>query len=82
MANTAWANEADVIFANATCFEPHMVTSISKTLIENLRAGSIVIITTKLLECTLGSDFKLVGDSPLKKEMSWGPATINIYQKL
>ena len=81
MANTAWASEADVIFANATCFEPHMVTSISKTLIEKLRPGSIVIITTKLLECTLGTDFKLVIE-PIKKEMSWGPATINIYQKL
>ncbi len=81
MTNTAWASEADVIFANATCFEPHMVTSISKTLIEKLKQGSIVIITTKLLECTLGTDFKLVIE-PLKKEMSWGPATINIYQKL
>ena len=81
MTNTAWANEAEVIFANATCFEPHMVTLISKTLIEKLRPGSIVIITTKLLECTLGTDFKLVIE-PLKKEMSWGPATINIYQKL
>ena len=81
MTNTAWASEADVIFANATCFEPHMVTSISKTLIKKLKQGSIVIITTKLLECTLGTDFKLVIE-PLKKEMSWGPATINIYQKL
>ena len=60
MANTSWAEHADVIFANATCFENHMVTSISKTLIEKLKPSSIVIITTKLLECQIDTDFKLI----------------------
>ena len=48
--HTEWAIDADVIFANATCFEPHMVSSISKTMVEHLRAGTVVIITTKTLE--------------------------------
>ena len=81
LANTHWATEADLIFANATCFERHMVTSISKTLVSSLKKDSIVIITTKVLECEIGKDFMLLCE-PFKKEMSWGPATINIYQKL
>ena len=32
MANTQWASEADIVFANATCFEKEMVSSISTIL--------------------------------------------------
>ena len=78
IANTSWSLQADVIFANATCFENHMVSSISKTLNDKLKPGSIVIITTKLLECQIGTDFKLIVEQ-FKKEMSWGQATVNIY---
>jgi len=68
-----------VIFANATCFEDHMVKSISKTFNENLKVGTVVILTTKSLE-TDDTQFKRIG--PFKKDMSWGPATVNIYIKL
>ena len=48
--NTYWAEDADIIFANATCFEDHMVASVSKTLCDKLKPGAIVIITTKQLQ--------------------------------
>ena len=47
MKNSEWATEADVIFANATCFEPDMVIKISKILSEKLKSGAVVILTTK-----------------------------------
>ena len=80
LANTSWVTKADIIFVNATCFEDHMVASISKTLVESLTPGSLVIITTKVLQYREGVDFKRIG--PFKKEMSWGSATVNIYIKL
>ena len=49
MKNSEWASEADVVFANATCFEPNMVVEISKILAEKLKTGAVVIITTKSL---------------------------------
>ena len=52
--NTSWALEGDVIFANATCFEDHMVKSVSKALCENLKPNSVVILTTKQLEYSEG----------------------------
>ncbi len=77
LADTTWSNEVDILFMNATCFEPHMVTSISKTLEDKLKPGAIVIMTTKVLEVT---SFRKIG--PFKKDMSWGTATVNIYIKL
>ena len=60
--NTQWAEEADIIFANATCFEDHMVTSVSKTLCDKLKAGAIVIITTKTLQYPDEGVFRRVFD--------------------
>ena len=54
MANSEWVNEADVVFANATCFEQSMVSSISKILNAKLKKGGVVIFTTKSLECEEG----------------------------
>ena len=50
MKNSDWALNADVVFANATCFGVDMVTSISKILVEKLKKGAVVIFTTKSLE--------------------------------
>jgi len=77
--NTQWANEVDVLFMNATCFEPHMVTSISKTLAEQLKSGAVVIMTTKTLAPDVEHAFTKNGT--VTKEMSWGKATVNVYFK-
>ena len=77
--NTQWASEADVLFMNATCFEPHMVASISKTLADQLKSGAVVIMTTKNLAQEVEDKFTRIG--PVTKEMSWGKATVNVYVK-
>eukprot|EP00347_Sterkiella_histriomuscorum_P000997 403373732 len=77
--NTEWALEADIVFANATCFEPQMVVEISKALCEKLKKGSIVILSTKSLTYE-GEVFKKIG--PFKKTMSWGSTNVSAYIKL
>lgn len=64
LVNSDWATEADVVFANATCFEPEMVKTISKILAEKLKKGGVAILTTKSLEFE-GDVFKKIG--PFKK---------------
>ncbi|CDW91443.1 dot1 domain containing protein [Stylonychia lemnae] len=76
--NSDWAFDADVVFANATCFEPEMVAQISKILSEKLKSGGIVIMTTKSL-VDEGDLFKKIG--PFKKKMSWGSASVTVYIK-
>jgi len=78
MKDTEWAASADVVFANATCFSPEMVTSISKILSQKLRRGAVVILTTKTLEFEMGTFRSL----PLiRKAMSWGSASVYVYVK-
>lgn len=54
MLKNEWASNADLVFANATCFSPEMVSTISKIICEKLKKGAVVIFTTKPLEFTLG----------------------------
>lgn len=44
---TNWAKEYDMIFINATCFEPIMLEKIEKAIFEESKKGSIVIINSK-----------------------------------
>jgi hypothetical protein len=55
-----------------------MVDQISDILNKNLKEGAIAIFTTKALK-TDDNTFKMIG--PFKKNMSWGLATVYIYQK-
>ena len=59
-----------------------MVTLVSKTLCDKLKAGAIVIITTKQLQYPDEGVFRRVFDLPLKRAMSWGHASVNLYVKL
>ena len=78
MANTEWSEIADVVFANATCFSPEMVTQISKIMSERLKKGAVVIITTKTLEFEMG---KFRALPLIRKSMSWGSASVYVYIK-
>ena len=77
--NSSWVEDADVVFANATCFEPDMVKQISKILADNLKQGGVVIVTTKSLDKDSENCFTKIG--PFKKSMSWGSATVTAYIK-
>ena len=47
---TDWAKKADIVFANATCFDLNMVKSISENLKNNMKKGGVVIITTNEID--------------------------------
>jgi hypothetical protein len=68
--------DADMVYINATCFVGQLWTSILEKL-ENLRVGTRVILVTKSNDSTR---FKLLHEK--KHLMSWGMATIRIYEKV
>jgi hypothetical protein len=74
----SWINDADVIFANATCFELPMLESLSENLSKNLKEGGILILTSKSI---IDKEGKFTKYGPFKKLMSWGEATLNIFVK-
>ena len=79
MANSAWASEADIVFANATCFEKDMVGTISSILNKQLKKGAVVILSSKSLEYDDEQMYTVEG--PYQKLMSWGEAKVTVYIK-
>ena len=70
-----WA-EGDLIFANATCFEPEMLEAVSNIADENFKPGQVFLITTNELELS-GEKFHKEG--PFNKQMSWGNTQLRAY---
>mmetsp|Transcript_16756 Transcript_16756/g.11972 ORF Transcript_16756/g.11972 Transcript_16756/m.11972 type:complete len:81 (+) Transcript_16756:413-655(+) len=55
-----WASNADLVFANATCFDKELVTKVEKLLEERLKAGAVLILSSQALENGKGK-FELLG---------------------
>ena len=70
-----WPLDADVVFANSTCFDEQLMDDIA-TQGQALRDGVIVITLTKQLNSPY---FKLVYSE--QHLMSWGNATVNVMIK-
>jgi len=70
-----WTN-GDLIFANSTCFEEDLLEKIASKA-ENLCPGARVITFTMALRSLW---FKIIYKK--RFNMSWGPATVYIHQKL
>lgn len=70
-----WPNEADVVFANSTCFDDALMDEIALQG-QALRDGVIVITLTKALTSPY---FDLLYSE--QHQMSWGMATVNIMRK-
>lgn len=70
-----WTN-SDFILTNSTCFDPDLMTKIyekSKTWKE----GTWFLTLTKKLPAN--DEWELIFQT--KKQMSWAPATINLYRR-
>ncbi|RYH14954.1 hypothetical protein EON65_32680 [archaeon] len=67
--------DADVVFANSTCFDTNLMMDIAKLAV-GMKKGSFFITITKRLPC---KDFVTV-DCEMQR-MSWGEASIFIMQK-
>ena len=70
-----WA-ESDLIFANATCFEPDMLEKVSLIADLHFKKGQVFIITTKCLDL---SEDKFHIEGPFQKSMSWGTTELRAY---
>jgi len=69
-------NDADIIFAHATCFDDELMDNIRKKLQELKRGARIIIITKEINE----DGWKLKG--VYKFSFSWGEGTARIYEKI
>eukprot|EP01029_Cantina_marsupialis_P031383 TRINITY_DN9022_c0_g1_i1.p1 TRINITY_DN9022_c0_g1~~TRINITY_DN9022_c0_g1_i1.p1 ORF type:complete len:404 (+),score=149.41 TRINITY_DN9022_c0_g1_i1:109-1320(+) len=69
-------SDSDVVFANSTCFDDELMKQISSQA-ELLKAGSYLITFTKPLP---SKKFERVFCE--RFNMSWGPATVYIHQKM
>jgi hypothetical protein len=67
--------DADVVFANSTCYEPALMSGIAR-LATGMKKGSFFITLTKRLPC---QDFTVVDFE--MHPMSWGEATVFVMQK-
>lgn len=68
--------DADIIFINATCFNPTTWVAIVQKLLQ-LKVGTRVIMTTKRLE---NNAFRTLYNSQYL--MSWGMNSVNAYEKI
>ena len=73
-----WVSKADIVFANATCFEPEMVHQVEELMKTRFRSGQVFMLTTKDLNLP-ESDFTMVG--PLTRMMTWGETKLRAYVK-
>lgn len=65
----------DIVFMNASCYDQELMEKVEAKA-GLLKKGSILIVTTKKLE---SEKFKLL--TSFRREMSWGKASVRIYQK-
>lgn len=71
--------DSDVVFANSTCFTP-LLCDLFEDKVNLLKAGSVVVMTTKRLSHTKCPGFETLDVSNLKED--WGSATVYIHRKL
>lgn len=71
-----WCSDADVVFANSTCFEDNLMDGIC-ALAAGLEPGSILITFTKPLPDLDAFDLLV----RKRYRMSWGPATVFVHAK-
>jgi SAM-dependent methyltransferase len=69
-------SDADLVFANSTCFDEDLVNEIGKCA-EKLKEGAYVITLTKRLNSPC---FKLLDST--QYTMSWGYATVHVHRRL
>lgn len=69
-------SDADIVFINATCFNPTSWIAIVQKLLQ-LKVGSRVIMTTKRLD---NAAFRTIYNSQYL--MSWGMNSVNAYEKI
>jgi SAM-dependent methyltransferase len=69
-------SDADIVFINATCFNPTTWVAIVQKLLE-LKVGTRVIMTTKRLD---NEAFRTIYNSQYL--MSWGMNSVNAYEKI
>lgn len=67
---------AELIFANATAFEPDMLASISKAWATQSKSGAVFILSTQELQVD-ESQAQMIG--PVMRAMSWGETTVRVY---
>ena len=72
-----WEN-ADIIFANSTCFSSDVINNIALKANKECKSGTIIITFTKNLN-KLNSDWEL--RDGFRRLMTWGVATIYIHKK-
>ena len=68
--------EGDIVFANATCFEPDMLEKVSLIADLHFTKGQVFMITTKELDVPKE---KFDVEGPFMKKMSWGNTQIRAY---
>ena len=76
--NELWVSRADIVFANATCFEPEMLEDVERLMKTRFRPGQVFMLTSKELELS-EDDFQLVG--PFVRQMTWGETKLRAYIK-
>ena len=76
--NELWVSRADIVFANATCFEPEMLEDVERLMKTRFRPGQVFMLTTFVLDLPK-DDFELVG--PLVRQMTWGDSKLRAYIK-
>ncbi|EFJ37956.1 hypothetical protein SELMODRAFT_402649 [Selaginella moellendorffii] len=69
-------SDADIVFANATCFDDPLFEQLEQRATQTLRNGSIVISVTKRFS---GGSWELVQRQEMK--MSWAPAIVHVQRK-
>jgi len=69
-------SEADVIFAHSTCFSEALIQDIQRKSVD-MKQGAVIIMTTH----TLDSDY-LTNIHSGSCSMSWGEATVTMYERI
>ncbi|EFJ31901.1 hypothetical protein SELMODRAFT_408223 [Selaginella moellendorffii] len=69
-------SDADIVFANATCFDDPLFEQLEQRATQTLRNGSVVISVTKRFS---GGSWELVQRQEMK--MSWAPAIVHVQRK-
>ena len=73
----SWEN-ANVIFANSTCFSMEMIDNIAKKANKECKSGTIIITFKKKLN-KLNSDWEI--KDGFRRLMTWGIATIYVHKR-